>query len=43
MQYSQKGVSGSPRSLPASAYLMWGMEAARNSFQAILRAVWRQR
>lgn len=36
---AKKGTSGSQRSSPASAFLTWDMDTARNPFQAILRAV----
>jgi hypothetical protein len=33
---AKKGLSGSPRSSPASAFLTWDTDAARNPFLAIL-------
>jgi hypothetical protein len=36
---AKKGFSGLQRSSPASAFLTWDIDTARNPFQAILRAV----
>ena len=36
---AKKGFIGMPSSSPASTFLTWDTDAARNPFQAILRAV----